>query len=116
MCRFALLLPGAQRDIMMQDNDPNKPPFARPVTIREAARRLGVSERTVYRRLRSGKLRPALLSDMSLSDVSMSVVTRRQDKSHSMSENRQNVSINDTVSCDSVTLQALESLRDELRE
>lgn len=36
---------------------------AEPLTVTEAARRLNVSERTVYRMLRAGKIRRAILSD-----------------------------------------------------
>jgi|SRR5579871_2950450 len=100
---------------MSQNSDPENHAPLRPLTIREAAGRLGVSERTVYRRLRSGKLRATNLSEIEVSDVSMTVVTSRQISPKEASQNCHSESICDKMSDDTVTTSAMEALRAEIR-
>lgn len=47
------------------------------VTVREAAERLGVSERTIYRRLKAGRLTPCVVSNPGVSSDDLSVIVNR---------------------------------------
>jgi predicted DNA-binding transcriptional regulator YafY len=87
------------------DNNTSNPET---VTIAEAARRLGVSERTIYRRLREGKIQRADVSDNRLTNVTISTMFS--------SQVTDNLSDNETVLSDKSYEEVLSVLKQEMAE
>src|SRR5688572_978509 len=78
------------------------------VTIAEAARRLGVSERTIYRRLREGKIQRVNLSDTRLTNVTLS--------ENCPTRNARRMTDNGRVLSDTPDGEAIETLKREMAE
>jgi hypothetical protein len=90
-------------------NEP-APQEIKAITITEAAQRLGVSERTIYRRLQAGKLQRVNMSDRNMGSVRQTLLLHP----HTETENELCVSeVSDNMSDNSVTV-AIETLRGEL--